>query len=257
MSKDREYLRTTFNSSAEWYDRIRPGYPEALIDDVIRLSEIPPDGRILEIGCGTGKATEMFASRGYGMLCLDIGPDLAAVAARKFRELANVRIVVSPFEAWESEGCLFDLVIAATSFHWIDPATAYAKSAAALKSTGSVAVFSNTHIRHDEGFFLRVQDIYQSCAPSIGHSFVNINEHNDEPVRAALFEDPIMRSYQWSVEYTSQEYIDLLGTYSDHISLPELERGNLFKGIADLIDREYGGRVLKNYETFLWLYRKK
>ena len=61
MSKDLKHLRTTFNTSAEWYDRIRPGYPEALIDDVINLSAIPAGGRILEIGCGTGKATERFA----------------------------------------------------------------------------------------------------------------------------------------------------------------------------------------------------
>ena len=64
---DTKYLRTTFNTSAEWYDQIRPGYPEALVDDVISLSAIPEDGRILEIGCGTGKATEMFASRGYAI----------------------------------------------------------------------------------------------------------------------------------------------------------------------------------------------
>jgi hypothetical protein len=36
MSKDRKYPRTTFNKSAEWYDQIRPGYPEALINEVIQ-----------------------------------------------------------------------------------------------------------------------------------------------------------------------------------------------------------------------------
>src|SRR5512139_3070597 len=133
MQKDLEYLRATFNKSAEWYDQIRPGYPEALVDDVITLSAIPRNGEILEIGCGTGKATEMFASRGYAMLCLDIGMDLAAVAVRKFSESANVEIAVSSFEEWASGGRLFDLVIAATSFHWIDPAIACVKSAAALK----------------------------------------------------------------------------------------------------------------------------
>ena len=120
MRKDSEYLRTTFNSSAGWYDRIRPGYPERLIDDVISLSAIPPRGQILEIGCGTGKATEMFASRGYAMLCLEIGIDLAAVALQKFRASANVQIVVSSFEEWEPGNRLFDLIIAATSFHWVN-----------------------------------------------------------------------------------------------------------------------------------------
>jgi len=256
MRKDIEHLRTTFNDSADWYDRIRPGYPAALIDDVISLSGIPSDGRILEIGCGTGKATEMFASRGYEMLCLDIGIDLAAVAARKFCGSANVQIVVSSFEAWESGGRLFDLVIAATSFHWIDPSFAYVKSAAVLKPKGWLAVFWNTHIRQDEGFFLRVQDIYHAYAPLMMSAAANLNRNDHEPASPALFGDPIVRSYGWTAEYSANEYIDLLGTYSEHISLPERERSNLFSGIAELINREYGGRVLKHYETVLRLQRR-
>jgi len=257
MRKEAEYLRTTFNNSAEWYDRIRPGYPEALVEDVISLSRIPARGRILEIGCGTGKATEMFASRGYAMVCLDIGTDLAAVAAHKFRESANIQIVVSSFEDWESDGRLFDLVMAATSFHWVDPAIAYVKSAAVLKPKGSLAVFSNTHIRQDEGFFLQVQDVYRACTPSMMGAATSTKRRCGEPAGMALFGEPIERRYPWATEYSAKEYIDLLGTYSDHISLPEVERRDLFSDIADLIDREYGGRVLKHYETVLRLQRKK
>jgi ubiquinone/menaquinone biosynthesis C-methylase UbiE len=256
MRKDLEYLRATFNSSAEWYDQIRPGYPEALIDDVISLSAIPPGGQILEIGCGTGKATEMFAARGYAMTGLDIGTDLAAVALRKFRDSANVQIAVSSFEEWESGGQLFDLVMAATSFHWIDPAIAYAKSAAVLKPSGSLAVFWNAHIHQDEGFFKRVQDIYRSSAPSMTRAGTQMNDYCRELSNMGLFTDPIVRSYQWTVEYSTKEYIDLLGTYSDHINLPAGERNALFSGIADLIDREYGGSVTKHYETALRLRRK-
>lgn len=257
MRKDIEVLRTTFNTSADWYDRVRPGYPEALIDDVIRLSAIPPGGRILEIGCGTGKATEMFASRGYALQCLEIGMDLAAVASRKFRNSADVQIMVCSFEEYETGGRLFDLVIAATSFHWIDPATAYVKSAAVLQPTGSLAVFWNTHIGRDEEFFLRVQDIYRAHAPSMVRAATNANRNGCEPARTALFGDPIVRSYKWAAQYGAKDYIDLLGTYSDHISLPEAERSNLFTAIANLIDREYGGRVTKHYETILRLQRKR
>lgn len=257
MCKDAKNLRTTFNNSAKWYDRIRPGYPEALIDDVISLSALQPDGRILEIGCGTGKATEMFASRGYSMVCLDIGADLAAVAAQKFRESPNIQIVVNSFEKWEPDGRLFDLVMAATSFHWIDPAMAYAKSAAVLKPNGSLAAFSNIHIRQDEGFFLLVQDIYRASAPSMMEAATNMKKRYGEPAATALFGEPIVRSYLWAMEYTTKEYIDLLGTYSDHISLPPAERRELFSGIKDLIDREYGGRILKHYETVLRLQKKR
>jgi len=256
MPKDLEHLRATFNSSAQWYDQTRPGYPETMIDDIIRLSEIPECGEILEIGCGTGKATEMLASRGYAMLCLDIGIDLAEIASRKFRDRPRIRIEVSSFEEWDSGGRLFDLVIAATSFHWVDPAIAYVKSAALLRSNGSLAVFWNAHIRQKEGFFLRVQDIYRSSAPSMICAATNLNKNSCEPAGTALFGDPIVCGYRWAKEYSASEYIALLGTYSDHITLPEVERRSLFSAIKDLIDREYDGRVLKHYETVLRLYRK-
>ena len=77
--------RTTFNKVARLYSEMRPSYPEALIEDVVSLSGIPPDGRILEVGCGPGQATVPFARRGYAMLCLDIGADLIAIAAEKCR----------------------------------------------------------------------------------------------------------------------------------------------------------------------------
>jgi len=55
MNKDmnaRMSLRTIFDQAALDYDEVRPGYPEELIEDVISISDISKDGRILEIGCG-------------------------------------------------------------------------------------------------------------------------------------------------------------------------------------------------------------
>ena len=68
MNKDinaRTSLRTIFDQAALDYDDVRPGYPGELIEDVISISAIPKDGRILEIGCGAGQATIPFAKRGY------------------------------------------------------------------------------------------------------------------------------------------------------------------------------------------------
>jgi SAM-dependent methyltransferase len=253
MNDSWRQLRETFNQSAHVYDRIRPGYPDALIDDVIGLSGVPDQGRILEIGCGTGKATEPFALRGYWMDCLDIGSDLAAVAAAKFRRLDKVRIVVCAFEDWEPSEDKYDLVIAATSFHWVDPSVAYVKSAAVLKPTGALAVFSNRPVRETEGFFSRVQDVYRACAPSISRAGPKPGRVQQEPAGLELFQKPIVRVYPWSMDYSAGQYIELLSTYSDHISLPVEERDALFAGIADLIDSEYGGSVRKHHEAVLVL----
>lgn len=68
MTDERIELKATFNQVALLYHQVRPRYPEVLFDDVVSLSEIPPGGRILQIGCGTGQATVPFARRGYRIL---------------------------------------------------------------------------------------------------------------------------------------------------------------------------------------------
>jgi hypothetical protein len=49
--------RSAFEEVADLYDEVRPGYPDELIADALSLSQIPADGRILEIGCDPGNAT--------------------------------------------------------------------------------------------------------------------------------------------------------------------------------------------------------
>jgi len=257
MNDNRQQLRETFNQSADVYERIRPGYPDALVDDAISLSGIPERGRILEIGCATGKATGPFALRGYSMDCLDIGRDLAAVATTRYERFDNVRIVVSSFEDWEPNDHKYDLVIAATSFHWVDPMVAYVKSASVLEPTGALAVFTNTHVRKNEGFFARVQDVYRVCAPSMTSGASDALKASQEPVGPELFQEPVIRRYPHSIEYSADQYIEMLSTYSDHISLPVAERKALLRGIADSINREYSGTVLKHYEAVLTLRKIK
>ena len=240
-------FRTTFNTTAHLYAEVRPGYPKELVQDVINLSALTEHSRILEVGCGTGKATRSFAERGYEMVCLDIGADLIAVAREKLREFPNVSFVEQAFEAWKSEG-MFDLVISATAFHWVDPKVRYLRASEALESGGSLAVFSNQHVRKDEGFFVETQSLYDryylpliADRPTYATSFPGVE----------AFEDTIKRVYPWTQTYSSEQYIKLLSTYSDHIALPDENRNLLFEGIVNLIETRYNGQVTKHYEAVL------
>jgi hypothetical protein len=53
----------SFGSVASAYERYRPGYPDAVVDQVL-ASAGGPVRTALEIGAGTGKATRVFAGRG-------------------------------------------------------------------------------------------------------------------------------------------------------------------------------------------------
>ena len=90
MAEERNRLRKIFDEAAPLYDEARPGYPDELFDDVVSLSGIPFEGRILEIGCGTGQATVPFARRGYHVLCIELGENMAALARRNLRMYPQV-----------------------------------------------------------------------------------------------------------------------------------------------------------------------
>ena len=246
-------LKTTFNTAAALYEDIRPGYPENLIRDVMDISGLSDHSRILEVGCGTGKATQAFAERGYELVCLDIGADLIAVARERLEGFPNVSFVEQAFEEWESDG-KFDLVISATAFHWVDPRVRYLKASEMLKSKGFLAVFSNQHVRKEEGFFAESQSLYDKYYLPLT---TNRPTHATNFPGVEAFQSPIRRVYPWTQTYSSEQYIKLLGTYSGHIALPDKNKRLLFEGIVNLIEMKYDGRITKHYEAVLDLRETK
>lgn len=263
MARDRERLGATFDRSAALYDEIRPEYPAALFDDLVRLSGIPEGGRTLEIGCGTGQATLPLARRGYRMLCLEPGANLAAVARRNTAAFPSVEVRVAGFEQWELEPAAFDLVFAATSFNWVDPAVRYRKTVEALRPGGCVAVFWLAHVNlpDDDGFFDAVQEVYRRHTPEmVGRPRAPGDlptEVDPAFLATGLMEQVAVRHYPWTETYDTERYLTLLRTYSGHIALPDLTRQALLADIAVLIDRGFGGRVVKHHVAVLQLARRR
>ena len=267
MSNKRFELRTSFDGAAMLYDEVRPGYPEALFDDVVSLSGIPSGGRILEIGCGTGQATVPFARRGYRILCVELGENLAAVARRNLAVYPRAEVQIGDFEEWPLEAGTFDLAISATAFHWLDPAVAYRKVARALKPGGAIALFWDVHVHSDASgeFFEAAQEIYEREAPEIvgPEDAKGLPRPDEVPDRtgeiegSGLFDGVITRSYRWDESYDAAGYLRVLNTYSGHGSLDYASRERLFRGISDLIESRFGGRIVKCYLTTLYVARRR
>ena len=260
------HLGATFDEVAGLYDRVRPGYPEELFDDVVELSGVPPEGRMLEIGAGTGRATVPFARRGYRILGIEPGTNLATIARRNLADYPQAEIRVGAFEDLPLEKRSFDVAYAASAFHWLDPAVALSKVARALKPGGAVALFQyrNVHTAADEGFFEAVQEVYRRFAPEMTKDWRPLPRtdaihvtHEDDIEQSRLFGEVAVREYRWDATYDARDYTDLLNTYSDHRALDEAVRGRLLDGIAKFIDERYGGRVIKGYLTVLYVAHRK
>jgi hypothetical protein len=74
---------------------------------------------------------------------------------------------------------------------------------------------------------------------------------------SGIFGDVIRRTYRWDETYDSEGYLRVLSTYSGHRSLRDDTRRRLFRGIADLIDNSYGGRIVKGYLTTLYVAQRR
>ncbi|MBV9385018.1 MAG: class I SAM-dependent methyltransferase [Chroococcidiopsidaceae cyanobacterium CP_BM_ER_R8_30] len=265
MTEGNRRLRTTFDRVALLYDQVRPGYPEEVFNDIVSLSGIPPAGRILEIGCGTGQATIPLARRGYCLLCIELGENLAVVTRHKVAAYPLVKVQTGAFEDWLIEEGTFDLVLAATAFHWLDPAISYPKAACALRTGGAIALFWNLHVHSDtsSGFFEAVQQLYRRFAPELVTDDKplprpdEVEDKTGEIEQTGLFGKVTQSKYRWDAAYDAASYIDVLNTYSGHIDLDSSKRERLLHEIAELIDTKFNGRIIKGYLTTLYIAHRK
>jgi hypothetical protein len=129
------------------------------------------------------------------------------------------------------------------------------KASEVLKSKGFLAIFSNQHVRKEEGFFAESQSLYDKYYLPLTVDRPPTHATNFPGVE--VFEEPIKRVYPWTQTYSSAQYIKLLGTYSGHIALSNENRHRLFEGIVNLIETKYDGQVTKHYEAVLDLRRTK
>src|SRR6188472_539154 len=109
----------TFGEAAELYDRVRPGYPDAVFDAV--LSAVPGARRALDAGAGTGRATVALAERGVAVEAVEPDSRMAALARTRCAGLP-VRIRETRFEDWQGAAGTFNLVVCAQAWHWLDHA---------------------------------------------------------------------------------------------------------------------------------------
>lgn len=236
-----------FGEDARRYDRARPGYPAGLVGDVLEGCEMP--ARVLDVGCGTGRAALAFSERD----CIVVGvePDARMAAVARSR---GVKVDVATFEGWDPAGRHFDVVISAQAWHWVDPAAGPAKAADTLGPGGRLALFWNA-VRHDAASAAALSAVYQDLAPELAGSVVPAPaarpDSHVEPIAATgRFGTPVVSRYTWPQRYTTEQWLDLLGTHSDHRVLPPDRLRALLDGIGEAVE-QLGGFFSVAYDTTL------
>ena len=263
MGDRRESLRRTFEAAATTYDAARPFYPQELFDDLVAMAHLRPGSRLLEVGCATGKATRPFLERGFSVVCVELGPKLARRAHANLAGLP-IEIHIGPFEAWEGELEGFDLVYAATAWHWVDPTIRYEKAHRLLRRGSHLAFWNATHAFPEDfdPFFTEIQEVYDDIGegfegewppPLPGH----VPDEVAEIEASGLFTGIQVRRYLWEATYTAEAYIALLSTFSGHIAMEPNKREHLFAEIRRRIGNRADSRVRRHWLAILHVARRR
>ncbi len=258
---DRKRLAASFDSAAALYQRARPEYPPAIYERLLEVTRLEPPAPLLEVGCATGKATLPLARLGFRITALEPGAALAT-AARANLAGYEVEVVEARLEDWEPDGAVFDLVFAATAWHWVDPEVRYSKAAAVLRPRGHLALWGAVHVIPYDGdpFFDEIQEVYEEIGEGLPPGRVTpgpaeLPDDREEIEASGFFEVIETRQYDWETIYDAESYIDLLNTFSGHIAMADWQRERLYGEIRRRLAERDDGLLRRHWGGVLQIAR--
>jgi SAM-dependent methyltransferase len=240
-------IAESYGADAERYDRTRPRYPDALVDQIVAGS---PGREVLDVGTGTGIAGLAFRARGCRVLGVEPDARMAAFARRKGLDVETAR-----FEEWEPAGRDFDAVVAGTVWHWVDPVAGAAQAARVLRPGGRLALFWNA-FQPAEDVAAAFADAYARVLPDTPmdwrrmtgpDAYAGVCARAADGIRAAsAFDEPQEWRFEWDRVYTRAEWLDQVPTFGGHGQLPAEKLDALLGCLGEAVDA-LGGSFSLHY----------
>ncbi len=169
------------HGAADDYDVFAPGSSARLISEFVRLTALPPQSRVIDLGCGSGTFTSLLQRAGYDCVGLDISGKLIEAGRRKHPalELLQGDIEHLPFATASFDGVLLSGVV----HHFPDPSPCAAEVSRILRPQGRFMAFDPNRMNP---FMWLYRDPASPFYSSVG---VTANERPVLPHRvAAVFE---------------------------------------------------------------------
>lgn len=258
-------LEWTFDTVAASYDKMRPGYVDEMYKCILEYHPIDASCNVAEVGIGAGQATLPILQTGCKLVAVEPGEHFSELCRKKFMDYPHFSVTTGKFEEVCFAENAYDLVYSATAFHWVTEESGYSKVFKMLKGGGAFARFANQpypdrkkpdlteeiddlYERYYYRFYNRERTALEECGEKLALQRAKIAEkYGFEDIRFHLFHRERV--------FLAEEYIALLGTYSDHIAIEESVRLAFFSKIKEAIQR-YGGFITINDTIDLELARK-
>lgn len=247
-------FRKVFDSIPEQFDKWRPRCCDELFADVIEYSKLDSCKTALEIGPGTGQATEPILKTGCSYLAVELGENLAEYTKSKFRSYDNFQIVNADFETYDFGRNRFDLVYSAAAIQWIPEEIGFSKVYDLLKSGGTFAMMMTRtdYKTQNEALYSKIQEVYDKYFHPETEYTCKLAYSDVVNYGFIAFE---CRNYYKAREFNADDYVSYISTHADHITLREPYRSKFYAGIRDAI-MSSGNRITLYDTIVLYLARK-
>lgn len=268
MSRDtlaRSFGREAFGLSPENYHSARPAYPPAVWELLRQQAGLRAGISILEIGAGTGLATEHLLAHDPRRL-LAVEPDARLAEFLRTRlPRPELELVERPFEELDEAPQSYDLIVSATAFHWLDAVPALRRIHALLRHGGSAALIWNVfgdNSRPDP-FHEASAHLFAGHRPSPSGGGTKQTSYGlDSEARLRDFEEASFHAeppamFEWTLTLDPPAVRRLYATYSNVVALEAEKREALLDALEDLARVDFGGVVTRNMTTSVFIARRK
>lgn len=253
--------RSIFGDDARQYHEARADYPRALYDDISKQARFPVQA-VLEIGAGTGLATQdLLKLRPRLYRAVEPDPVFAAHLAARFRQ-PGFSVVEDIFPAADVDGS-FDLIAAASSFHWTDQEIALDAIMRLLQPGGMLALWWNVYRQPGIGdaFADAIEPLLEGLTlpPSeAGEGHYSLETANRvEQLRSAGFLDTRHSIFRRERALNPAQARALFESYSFVRTLPADERSALLEAVESIVREQFGGTAPCQVLTPLYIAHKR
>ena len=245
--------RLIFDAIPDEFNRLRPRYCPALFADVVAHAGLGPGKSALEIGPGTGQATEPILRTGCDYLAIELGEHLAAFMRDQFGHYENFDLVNADFETHDFAGRQFDLVYSAAAFQWIKEEVGYPKVYDLLKSGGTFALFATHTERTDKALEEKIEAVYAAHFKPEQPYTLGLKAMRDLP--GFGFAQAEHREYRRTYTVNADDYVERTKICAPQMTVPEPHQSRLYEGIREVIEAA-GGSIELCDTINLYLARK-
>lgn len=245
--------RDRFSAAADDYAKYRPDYPDAVVAVCADYAGLQPGAQVVDIGCGTGISSRLFARNGFSVTGVD--PN-AAMLAKAVEAAGGPTYVQGEAAKTGLPSTCADLITCAQALHWLDMDACALEWRRLLGAGGACAAIWN--LRRDSGW----QSEYEALLEHFSSEYADIARARDSEdatwVQSSLLCTGIREHDLENSQRMDWEALLGRANSSSYVIHGVQDRAGFEKALRALFDKHAReGHVDFMYRTYVLLWRWK